>query len=925
MARSPVTKIASVAASSAALILSLPSPGEAHPLCLYGPDRAVSTTAEATFCPDVLAEGFCCEPNEEAVLSEKYAAIEGTLSAECAPLYKEVLCGVCSPYSAHLYTRLAEMGDDGLAMTRDFCDGFVMACGADLALDATYCDEHVLDYSDENAAREYWSYPLDITAGFNEASVTAAFPDLPEEVLPPEPIAMQMTPDGSAWWIGGMTGYIKMAASQDPTDAIDVLDISDRADFSYEQGLLGFAFSPSFTETGLFYVSYTVAGVMNPENGLNRLSKFVYYAGDVVATSGSEEILLTSTEKGSSVHSSGWVGFAPSSYADPEGAYHVIYWTVGDGGPQNDPDNKAQDMTNLHGSIVRISVPSTAMGTGYEIPVGNPFDGANGEKPEICAWGLRNPHRCAFDTATDELYCGDVGQDRVEEVNVIECGKDFGWRMFEGSRCNDGFEGYDGGECSGLDRADYAFPIFEYCHFDYDSSQEEFDACGDRTVTGLSVIGGHVYRGAKYDDILGGHYIFADHSVGSLHHLAPAAGGGWTAGTILSSIPKIGSFAEGNDGELYMVGYQGNIYDLPCGDLCESVEEQEEASSACLPQSDTTPTFEEIGCFLDGQPKTMTLSTAPGCDGTMNAEMCASFCATVEGATHFGLQYQRECYCGGEGDDYAQYGDQLDDAECDMPCSGFPTQMCGGRSKMNVFAITSDGAPSEDVAATLVSTASPSTDTETTPPPTDVPAADATSTAAPPPTTTTSGASSFPETYMGCYGDDKGDRALTFAYTASDTMSFEECESFCSTAGASIFALEYGRQCFCGTDEKRTARRNATLLVLAAPTQCAVDTTPCLSTTSSPKPPQTQRLPQPPPRQFTRTTSPRYHPQRPQRGKFTRTTYRHRCPQSRYSRSYGHHRRTTTPPAANRATMPRLGVTWDATLTCGTTDCCGAT
>ena len=81
----------------------------------------------------------------------------------------QVLCGVCSPYSAHLYTRLAEMGDDGLAMTRDFCDGFVMACGADLALDATYCDEHVLDYSDENAAREYWSYPLDITGMYLRA------------------------------------------------------------------------------------------------------------------------------------------------------------------------------------------------------------------------------------------------------------------------------------------------------------------------------------------------------------------------------------------------------------------------------------------------------------------------------------------------------------------------------------------------------------------------------------------------------------------------------------------------------------------------------------------------------------------------------------------------------------------------------------
>lgn len=96
MARGPATKIASCAALlSAALILSLPPPGEAHPLCLYGPDRAVSTTAEATFCPDVQAEGFCCEPDEEAVLSEKYAAIEGALSAECAPLYKEVSARCC--------------------------------------------------------------------------------------------------------------------------------------------------------------------------------------------------------------------------------------------------------------------------------------------------------------------------------------------------------------------------------------------------------------------------------------------------------------------------------------------------------------------------------------------------------------------------------------------------------------------------------------------------------------------------------------------------------------------------------------------------------------------------------------------------------------------------------------------------------------
>lgn len=74
-------------------------------------------------------------------------------------------------------------------------------------------------------------------------------------------------------------------------------------------------------------------------------------------------------------------------------------------------------------------------------------------------------------------------------IIIDRCGKNYGWRMFEGSRCNDGFEDYDGAGCADLDRADYAFPSFEYCHFDYDSASEEYDVCGDRAVTGLSIIG----------------------------------------------------------------------------------------------------------------------------------------------------------------------------------------------------------------------------------------------------------------------------------------------------------------------------------------------------------------------------------------------------------------------------------------------------
>ncbi|CAM9722151.1 unnamed protein product, partial [Laminaria digitata] len=464
---------------------------------------------------------------------------------------------------------------------------------------------------------------LDMIGSFSDSDVNPAFPNLKEETLPPEPIAMHMKPDGSAWWIAGMAGYIKQtstddrdASTNDPNDAFDILDISGKIEHSYEQGLMGFAFSPSFTTSGLFYVSYTISGERNPENAKNVLSKFVYYEGDEDATYKSEEVLITTSEKGSTVHSSGWVGFAPSSYEDPRAAHHDLYWTVGDGGPQNDPDNKAQKLDEYHGSVVRISVPSDADDSGYNIPSGN-IDASGGERPEICAWGVRNPFRCGFDRDTDELYCGDVGQDAIEEVDIIECGKDYGWRMFEGDRCNDGYDGAD--DCSGLDRRDYTFPTFQYCHFDYDSSSDEHDVCGDRTVTGLSVIGGYVYRGSRYADVLDGHYIFADHSTGVLHHLAPSSGGGWTAGKI-ASIPKVSGFGEDNDGEIYLIGYQGNIYDLPCGTLCEHGGDGGDSvgASSCMEQSDNTPIYEEIGCFADGSPNAM--SRAPSCD-TMNAEV----------------------------------------------------------------------------------------------------------------------------------------------------------------------------------------------------------------------------------------------------------------------------------------------------------------
>ncbi|CAN0185642.1 unnamed protein product, partial [Hapterophycus canaliculatus] len=107
-----------------------------------------------------------------------------------------------------------------------------------------------------------------------------------------------------------------------------------------------------------------------------------------------------------------------------------LYWSTGDSGPQTDPDNNGQNTDNLLGSIIRISVPSE--GTGYLIPSGNLDSESCTGLPEICASGFRNPWRCSFDRVTEELYCGDVGHTDVEEIDIVECGNNYGWSRFEG-------------------------------------------------------------------------------------------------------------------------------------------------------------------------------------------------------------------------------------------------------------------------------------------------------------------------------------------------------------------------------------------------------------------------------------------------------------------------------------------------------------
>ncbi|CBJ29140.1 conserved unknown protein [Ectocarpus siliculosus] len=401
---------------------------------------------------------------------------------------------------------LFERLDTAMTLTQEFCSQFYGECATQLGLPADYCEVHAGPEGDQ-----YWSYPLVIDDSFSTDGLVKAFPDLSDSSIPDEPVDMRMTPDGSKWWILGLKGQIVEVDVADPTSAKTVLDMSSLILWTFEEGLLSMAFSPAFHTTGVFYASY----VNGPSFGTNRLSRFKYDPNSAENTLGSEEVLIISSEKQSNVHSAGWIGFKPSSYGnDAAGAVHELFWAMGDSGPQLDTFDRGQDPNILHGSIIRIGV-SSEMESGYSIPSGNPFSGGGG-RGEICAQGMRNPYRCSFDRLNDDLYCGDVGHLDVESIKKIECGNNYGWRQFEGDRCMQQIEDQFPETCEFLDRSPFTFPEFN-----------------------------------------------------RLYHLFPTTGGGWGSGTIKGDdFFAVSHIAEDNDGELYVVQYQGTIFEMPCGDLC---------------------------------------------------------------------------------------------------------------------------------------------------------------------------------------------------------------------------------------------------------------------------------------------------------------------------------------------------------------------
>ena len=299
------------------------------------------------------------------------------------------------------------------------------------------------------------------------------------------------------------------------------LDIRNIVLCCNERGLLSAAFHPRYAENGFFYVSYT-----HPTGDavIARYSRSATDPNQADSTTG--VVLLQIPHRQFANHNGGQLQFGPDGY---------LYFGMGDGGSGGDPSNRAQNLAELLGKMLRIDVDS---GSPYGIPPSNPFVNQAGARPEIWAYGLRNPWRFSFDRINGDLWIADVGQGLWEEVNFQRAssigGENYGWRLMEGTHCFN-----PGSNCN---NGSLVLPVIEYDH-----SQ---NAC--------SVTGGYVYRGSKYPR-LQGTYIYGDYCNGMIWGATRTSSGGVTTRVLTDTGLLISTFGEDAAGEIYVTDHVGGV------------------------------------------------------------------------------------------------------------------------------------------------------------------------------------------------------------------------------------------------------------------------------------------------------------------------------------------------------------------------------
>ncbi|XP_057204678.1 HHIP-like protein 1 isoform X2 [Triplophysa rosa] len=498
------------------VILLLPLQGNAHPQCLdYKPP--FQPPEPLVFCKEYAKFG-CCDLDKDNQISQRFYQImdyfDHTGFMACGKYIRSILCQECSPYAAHLYdaedanTPMRELP----GLCGNYCNDYWLHCRYTLSLLTNNNQSYAIE-EDRNKFCKYlelkdpeYCYPnvlmsaeLNTNLGDVQADPQGCIQMCLEEVANGlrNPVAMVHANDGThRFFVAEQLGYVWTYLANGSRIDRPFLNLTKAVLTSPwagdERGFLCIALHPRFTEVKTAYVYYSVS-VKKQEK--IRISEFTLSESDVNILDHSSERTLLEVDEPASNHNGGQLQFGLDGY---------LYIFIGDGGRAGDPFGKfgnSQNKSTLLGKVLRIDVDNNDSGAPYSIPPDNPFVGEKDTKPEIYAYGVRNMWRCSIDRGDSitgqgrgRMLCGDVGQNKYEEVDLIEKGGNYGWRAKEGFSC------YDRKLCFNSSLNDI-LPIFAYPH-----------------KIGKSVTGGYIYRGCQMPN-LNGLYIFGDFMSGRLMSL----------------------------------------------------------------------------------------------------------------------------------------------------------------------------------------------------------------------------------------------------------------------------------------------------------------------------------------------------------------------------------------------------------------------
>ncbi|XP_042562381.1 HHIP-like protein 1 [Clupea harengus] len=560
------------------------APVISHPQCLdFKPP--FRPQEELQFC--VMYKRFgCCDSAKDQELMAKYYKIMDNFDyygyANCAAYVQDLLCQECSPYAAHLFD--AEDPSTPIrtipGLCPDYCSAFLDRCKSTIPLfsddprlaelqhdktqlcqyleldDPDYCYPHL-------QSNDHLTKNLGHVSEDPEGCLQLCLEEVANGLR--NPLAMVHANDGThRLFVAEQVGVVWVYLPDRSRLEKPFLNISESVLTSHwegdERGFLGLTLHPDFKYNGKLYVYYSV------EMGFDeriRISEFRLSAADMNVVDHTSERVILEIDEPASNHNGGQVLFADDGY---------LYIFTGDGGMAGDPFGlfgNSQNKSALLGKVLRIDVNDNEKGPLYRIPPDNPFVHERGARPEVFAYGARNMWRCSVDRGDPltregkgRIFCGDVGQNKYEEIDIVEKGRNYGWRAKEGFSC------YDKKLCANSSLDD-VLPIYAYPH-----------------KMGKSVTGGYVYRGCEYPN-LNGMYIFGDFMSGRLMSLKEnkhtrqwdykeiCMGTGLTCafpGLINNYHPYIISFAEDEAGELYFLSTEIPSATSPSGVVYKVVD-----------------------------------------------------------------------------------------------------------------------------------------------------------------------------------------------------------------------------------------------------------------------------------------------------------------------------------------------------------------